>query len=715
MKRSLIFFLIAISLLSVMLTIYQRFNIEKENKRVEIVLDYKEIEALSRQSNKDFSWWLQEFQKLGATSVALEEESLESLVKDNKDVEVHLLGNLTGDVEWIEKYDNEFVSYILDGNKDKYDVIAITKSQDLYDFILKGLTERYPKEFYRGIKGDKNYYIVLDGEELDALYTQAQKIINYEGKPVFEEKTLYSSKVARIGLGFDPEKIEIIKDSGLNVLPRPINFNRYPEELMDAFNKELIRYDINPSTIIFSGNEFLGYEKSLEDLISFMKNNNIRVGMIENSVQREHIEQEGLEEVVEALDYNAVRVFSVWPYIQERFKYYNYEGAEEIENTLYRAVTERNIRLIYFKPFKEEEFKYVTDFEEYEKMFNNFEARIKNHGMILGKASTMDSYNIGTLRLSLIGFGVLAAGLLILDNIFDLNRVMFNMLSILGIIFVLLMSYLIPSLADKLFALSASIVFPTLGATYLVNYAKDKLISLKIHGNIFEIIKNCIVVLLICTAISTIGGFFVGSTLSHIKYLLEMDIFRGVKASQLMPIILFTIIYIFKFGYNRDIKELSNKKVNLKDFINLIEQNIKIKHLIMVGIVAIAGFIYISRTGHETTVQPSDLEMIVRNFLENILLARPRTKEFLIAFPALMASVYMAHRGYKKLLYPLFLAGVIGLSSIVNTFSHLRTPVYLSLIRTLYSIAFGIIIGLIGIILIRVVEELIYSFERSKS
>ena len=76
-------------------------------------------------------------------------------------------------------------------------------------------------------------------------------------------------------------------------------------------------------------------------------------------------------------------MFSVWDYIQYRYAYYNYEGAEEIENTLYRAVTERNIRVIYFKPIKEHDnrFAYITDPEVYRDMFDSLDQRLAEHGI----------------------------------------------------------------------------------------------------------------------------------------------------------------------------------------------------------------------------------------------------------------------------------------------------------------------------------------------
>src|SRR5699024_8346536 len=98
-------------------------------------------------------------------------------------------------------------------------------------------------------------------------------------------------------------------------------------------------------------------------------------------------------------------------------------------------------------------------------------------------------------------------------------------------------------------------------------------------------------------------------------------------------------IFLGVFGYKTNKKHLENK-INVLDLKELIFDNIQIitaiTGLLIVGI----GYVYIARTGHETDIQPSDFEMILRNFLEVKLLARPRTKEFLMAFPAVLAGVY---------------------------------------------------------------------------
>ena len=104
---------------------------------------------------------------------------------------------------------------------------------------------------------------------------------------------------------------------------------------------------------------------------------------------------------------------------------------------------------------------------------------------------------------------------------------------------------------------------------------------------------------------------------------------------------------------------------------------------------------YIYRTGNSATT--SSTELAFRNFLENTLVIRPRTKEMIVGWPMLLLFVWSLRRGMK------FLPMVFGLS-VVNTFLHIRTPFLISLLRTGWGVLFGLLIGLALVLL----AELIY-------
>ncbi len=694
-KNGILFIVLIIALMVSFISTLQRVTIEGKNKTVDITVDYLEIEKLAKQSDQDVNWWLSKFKDMGISSVALNEESFESLLEARKPLALETVGNILGRLNWQEKYPKNVVDYLNTPLVDDYDVVITTNDQELFTFIKAALDNRYDPQKINVFSENNAYVFVLDGDIKDALYTQKRTLIDQESKPYKEETLLFGSQLMRLSLGLDQKKVSTVQGSGLEVLPRPYNYQSWSgENYVKAVLTDYKRLGVNPRYMVFGGKQVLGYPNAVGLTESYMKKNDMKLGLIESTVQREHIKQDGLEELARSLDYHAVRIFSVPPYIQKRFKFYNYEGAEEIENTLYRGITERNIRLIYFRPFMKDDRLYVTDIEEYEKTFDSLKARIAEHGMALGEASVMQANRLGIWQKIIMGWGIAAGVTFLISYLIPLkDKIKYGLLGI-GVIGVTGMCYVLPSWADKILALTAAIVFPSLSMAYLFKMCRQYFESH--HGNhgLLQSILLGVRDLLLASAISFTGAIFVGSTLSDIEYLLEMDIFRGVKVAQLLPIMVFGLIYMMYFGYKRKNEDKMKPQLPIGDIKRLLFDDIKIIYVLGAGIVLAAGYIYIARTGHETNIQPSAFEMITRNLLEVKLLARPRTKEFLIAFPAIMVAVYAARHRYKTIMFLAGLAGIIGQTSIVNTFSHLRTPMYLSTIRTLYALGFGILLGI---------------------
>lgn len=700
-KDKILFIFVLLGIMASSILMFNRINVESENKSVEITLDLKEINELVSQSEEDISWWLRKFKEWKVGSVTVNEETFETLSDEYKAVEFDLVGNIVKDIEWKEKQPEELVNYIENKGINKFDFVVTTNSESTYNFIQEGLKDRYDEERFSIIESKDKYIFVLEGSSEDALYNKDVIFDGSSKKAYLETKTLIGSKLSMLGLGYDEEKIKLVKDSGLDVILRPSNYSRSwtGEKYIRANFEENKKLGVQPNYILFSGKEVAGYPENLALVKDLLKENNTKVGLIESSVQRGHYEQAGLEDLAQGLDYNAVRIFSVPEYVQERYKYYNYDGAEEIENVLYRAVTERNIRLIYFRPFKHNSQSYVTNPQDYEDTFHRFEARIAKHGMTLGEGSSMKLNHVNPILKMLIGLGILGGGMILVEAMFHINKKLKYLGLILGTLGVVIVAIIAPFTSAKLFALGAAIVFPTLSMVYLCNKLKVYYLQSTEESNLGKNILQAIKLLVIMILISSAGGMFVASLLSDSTYLLELDIFRGVKLAQIVPILLYMIIFVGHFGFRED-KLKDKTKFDLQDLKDILLDNIKIVYAAMGVVLLGVGYIYLARTGHETNVQPSNLEMIGRNFLELKLLARPRSKEFLIAFPAIILAVYMGINKRKIEMFVLGLLIIIGQTSIVNTFSHLRTPIYISVTRTFYGLVLGIILGIIYVIIL---------------
>lgn len=176
--------------------------------------------------------------------------------------------------------------------------------------------------------------------------------------------------------------------------------------------------------------------------------------------------------------------------------------------------------------------------------------------------------------------------------------------------------------------------------------------------------------------ISFMGIIIIVALLNGNQFLVNVDAFKGVKLLYIAPII-FMCLYAL-LGYIR----------------KFVRQPIRYWHLAVAIVLAGLVFYYISRTGNAGTA--SQLELSIRQWLEQVLYARPRTKEFLIGFPffVLTLFVYPKQRLLGKIL---LIPSVIGYLSLVNTFTHLHIPLYVSIIRSILGLLLGLVVGLIFI------------------
>jgi len=198
--------------------------------------------------------------------------------------------------------------------------------------------------------------------------------------------------------------------------------------------------------------------------------------------------------------------------------------------------------------------------------------------------------------------------------------------------------------------------------------------------------------------INAMGMFTIVSSLADIRFMMNLSYFSGVKVAFILPLLLFPLNYICVTVPREKWRGM------LSDWLK------KSPTYLMLGLFLLAMvvvYVYVGRSGNDSGIQVSSLEIRLREILENIFLARPRFKEFLIGYPALLAMVYLYHR-YKNDLI-LFLLGfgvVIGSISMVNSFCHVFTSVGISASRTLAGLATGLVLGMVLLICIWLAEKI---------
>lgn len=133
----------------------------------------------------------------------------------------------------------------------------------------------------------------------------------------------------------------------------------------------------------------------------------------------------------------------------------------------------------------------------------------------------------------------------------------------------------------------------------------------------------------------------------------------------------------------------------------ILDMPVRIKTLLIGLVVLAAAVVFVARSGHTSGMPVSSLELRFRAALEQAFYARPRTKELLIGHPAfLLAWMAFWRKWPTMVLCALVLVATIGQGSMVETFAHMRTPVYMSFMRGIGGIVLGAGIGALCMVLI---------------
>jgi hypothetical protein len=236
--------------------------------------------------------------------------------------------------------------------------------------------------------------------------------------------------------------------------------------------------------------------------------------------------------------------------------------------------------------------------------------------------------------------------------------------------------------------LLAASVFPALGLTVALQQARDSAAGRPGAG---QVVRRGLVGLGLASLISLVGGMLIVGLYADLRYLVGVGVFTGVKASYLLPLAVALLVVIADLT-GRAEPATWRERINaglggaLRSPISWGQAAV-----LLVALAALA--VVLMRSGNESAVAPSGLELKMRNLLEALLIARPRTKEFLIGHPALMLACALIFRGWRTWLPLAALIAVVGQVSLLNTFCHFHMPLYLGLLRSLHGVWIGALVG----------------------
>jgi len=624
---------ILITFIAAAFTLTARIENVDQNPGVEVVMDgesYAELKSLAPEIN------LQKLKDNGITALAVYQQSLEDFLdrgslKRLEAFDIFLAGN-----ELQTRLENEGIEI------DQLDNSAIFA---VFSASLKDQLENLEADLKAEYSAE-----LISTSDYDLLYF-----------PNWHES------LEDLSLGYNSNQAAEAQELGLKIAYRSNNKVNSFSALKN--NLELLQ----PEILIFDGEEVTGYPDKIEETAALMRDYNLTFGKIEAFIAA----QSGAEKLAVLNDYDLLRTHSMQQDEVEQ------ADSREIINRYLLSVRERNVKLIYHKPYLKGSQLTSRNLD----LLASLSTSLKAEGYNPGSSEVVNYYSNSNWDLLAILLGVTAAGILLLNyfTTFKYSKVM-NIFFLLAAGFAFFLLQLDREiLLRQITALGAAVIFPSL-AVIIFLLEKDKGAE-ELEGSLSlsYIFFNFTAAVL--TAL--IGGVFVSGALNTSDFIFKINDFRGVKVAFLMPLIIISLYYFVQPG-SKNLK---------KEIPKILESVIKIKHLILAGILALIAIIYVGRTGNFPLLPVPAWELTVRSLLEKILYVRPRFKEFLIGHPLFIFSLYIAAKKRKELyFYPILMLASVGVITTVNTFSHLHTPVMISLLRTFHSYWLSFIVALILIL-----------------
>jgi hypothetical protein len=647
-------FILIVALLASLAVGIFRFRAESEAQRVEIAMDYTDFFQTARAYNYNPEGFLVALRRAGLTSLALTEE----------------LGGNVGD----------------SGN-----AYATTGAALLNQARLAPLSDPLLRQLVRSnrIARDAVYLLISDPVAYQRYRTQlplhfepASVRVLRATKPWLIEVRTQIDYFNTVGLGIPVDQLELAKRLGLLVIPRLQNDERFGAPQIDGVVNDVFKYDSKISTMIFFGlrNEVLGYPDHLEDTANVFKAHPyMNFGSIETYDESQV--QKGNDGLAKLIPGRTVRVQAIARTELDKIK------LDEAVGRYTLGVRERNVRVVYLRSWTREEGNLTIE-QTNVAMVKQIADELKSHGFRLGRATPIPLYH-GNNPI-LVGIAALAVPsiFVLLLGVFGWYRRSWAIwaYALTIVLYVAGVAIHHDLLVRSIIALCGALLFAT--AAFLVlqgAFAEEP------SPQLGPQLVRSITWMLAATGVALLGALVVVGLMSSPLTMEEIERFRGVKLVLALPPLIALVAYLFSGRFQAGLERPRD----------LFLAPIRLYQL-LVGIVIIgAGVLLVMRSGNQSDIAPSQFELSMRHVLAATLSVRPRLKEFGIGFPLMMLipALLPAHR---RIIGWLLALGVgVGIGDVIDTFSHLHTPLVISLTRIANGLLIGAIIGAIAIVIYR--------------
>lgn len=670
-----------------------RHTIEQKNNTVEMAMEYENVRRLAALEGLPEAEVLQRFKAAGVNTIMIFDTTLNRLAKHGV-IDVATDESLRKDMALGNK-GGVFEPVIANGLvQTNAAYIAEKSDKETFSDVLEDLRLRY---------GEARVKIVAEQPTRIAMVLGSTAII-----PEYRYDEPFGLLQAPLGL--PRADMRRVAAAGFNVAVRPQNYVGVSEKQIDAIFQRIADSGVKVHAYMPCGKEVVGYPDKVGYMGQKMREQNMNLVMLEHYTQLCFANIDGMVALSEANNYNAARSYVIDELEQKKIT---------VATALHRwAITdeERNIRVNYLRPFflpRDGKDLMTLNLEYVKNIRDNVKARgyeIDKAGVFADNKSTEYApYFPNKIYFLPIVAAVLAGVTMYLSLVLGFSKskelMLWAVLTAVGCGIMMVGRGL---LLRQMLALAAAVVFPVLSMNVIFDiWDKNK----KDDTSIVMIIVHGLWQLALAITLSLVGAAFLSGILTDTRFLLEIDIYRGVKLTFMLPIILVGILYVQRYNI---LQQLTSKMDHPVVALNkLANTSLTFKHVAVLFVILIILLYFVGRSGHTGGVPVPAIELKMRAFLEQVMYARPREKEFMIGHPAFFLAVMAAYRMAPRLWqFALVCAAVIGQGSLVQTFCHMRTPVVMSFVRALDGYAVGIIFGIVGVVVLAAILPLVKKFQR---
>ena len=622
---------------------WQRHLLEQENRTVEVAVVYDEMRDLA----------------------AGRDDAIRKLAEDRgvADGDIFTLLKKSGVTSVLIK------EPLLDESRRAGELVVLTGRELSFQSSLSGVD-------FGPVQPDYTYIISDDG----TVVGQASRQLEAKGFEVTEltlsgdwhglgtPANLLSPRPPMIGMGFPGSAVEEVAGAGLDVMVQLRSWPTADRQGLEAIFEPLHEIP-NLSAVVFNDESVPGHPNYTGQLWKEMEKLGVPVAQIEFTPQK------GFSNLGLLLDKHVVRLHTI-----SSGEMLKYTPVQALDRYLL-AATERNMRVLLVRP--------MVSYESLDPVQDNlvFIERLvtglESEGLSVGQASTFGPLDTSRPWIFVIGLGVIAGAMLLLDKLGVRPRFWLVTGLTLAALWLLLLGIGQMGIGRKLMALAAVLVYPTLGIV----------LTLRREG---ATVPGAVWLLLQVSLVSLTGALLMVGLLADVGFMLKLDWFAGVKLAHLLPL-LALVTYFFFRARPRGTTPVGYVKEFLNSPVTVILGGVA-------GVLAVVAALYLIRTGNEGVGLVSGLETQMRSALDTWLGVRPRTKEFLLGHPLLLLLFYTGYRDNRYM--PLLFLGAIGQVSLINTFAHIHTPLLVSLARAFNGLWLGILVGILLIVAVMVVKKL---------